>query len=153
MLEVKLKQVLVYIVIILTTLNSCAVPESEKQEQISSHDQRSTKSDSTYINKYKNTADSSASENVDDKSNRVAPNTKDVFEIKTFKHSDYFGFDILHEGRTLIHQPIIPARQGNNGFMSERDAIIVATLMVTKIRNNIMPPTISVEELDSMGIK
>ncbi len=73
----------------------------------------------------------------------------------TFKNSDNngFGYDIEVDGRVYIHQPYIPAIPGNNGFKSKDDAEKVARLMEYKIKNNILPPTIEIKELDSLGVK
>lgn len=63
-----------------------------------------------------------------------------------------WGFDILNEGKPMIHQPHIPAVSGNKGFASRAEAEAVGRLMMDKISRGVMPPTVSVEELDSMGI-
>jgi hypothetical protein len=51
-----------------------------------------------------------------------------------------------------VHQPNIPAMQGNKTFASEESARKVGALVAEKIRNNIMPPTVDTRELDSLGI-
>lgn len=63
-----------------------------------------------------------------------------------------FGFDIMIDNKVLIHQPFIPAVQGNQLFMSEKDAEKTAKLMIQKLKKKIMPPAISVNELDSLQI-
>jgi hypothetical protein len=62
-----------------------------------------------------------------------------------------FGYDILMNGSILIHQPHIPALPGNEGFKKKEDAQKVAEFLIHKIRQNIFPPSASVEELDSLG--
>ena len=63
-----------------------------------------------------------------------------------------FGYDI--EGSSIrIHQPNIPGMPGNKGFRSKADAEKVAQLVAFKIRNNISPPSITSQELDSLGVK
>ncbi|HMJ46009.1 MAG TPA: DUF4907 domain-containing protein [Ferruginibacter sp.] len=77
-------------------------------------------------------------------------------EIKTFQNKDDtkgWGYDIYNEGRLYIHQPHIPAVPGNNGFRSQQNAEKAGNFAVYKIRHNIMPPTISVHELDSLKVK
>lgn len=89
-----------------------------------------------------------------------APQNKPVLKIKIFKNDTLkdnstragFGFDIFSNGTLYIHQPGIPAIAGNKGFNSAADANKTANLMVYKVQNNIMPPSISKEELDSMGV-
>jgi len=76
-------------------------------------------------------------------------------ETRVFKNTEIngYGYDILMDGKIYVHQPNIPALPGNNGFASEKQANLVANLVSHKIRNNIMPPTVEVRELDSLGIK
>ena len=76
-------------------------------------------------------------------------------EIKVFQNtkSSGFGYDIILDGHTYVHQPTIPALPGNNGFSTEEKAKKVAELVSFKIQNNIMPPTVEVRELDSLGVR
>jgi len=93
------------------------------------------------------------------KDNYINANNKSYeqnnIEIKIFLNSDKqsYGYDILRNGQTYIHQPNIPALPGNNGFSSDNQAKRVAELVAFKIRNNVLPPTVDVNELDSLGIK
>ncbi|MBS1765569.1 MAG: DUF4907 domain-containing protein [Bacteroidetes bacterium] len=64
-----------------------------------------------------------------------------------------FGYDIFVDGRMMVHQPNIPAVMGNRGFTSETDAAKTAELVMHKLKNNIMPPSVTTAELDSLGIK
>ena len=84
----------------------------------------------------------------------VARMKKAKVEIKVFRNTEIsgFGYDIILEGKTYVHQPTIPALPGNNGFSTEEQARKVAELVSNKIRNNIMPPTVEVKELDSLGV-
>jgi len=63
-----------------------------------------------------------------------------------------FGYDILLYGRPLVHQPNIPGLPGNEGFTTEEKAQTVAEFVVKKIRNNEMPPTVTMEDLNAMGV-
>ena len=64
-----------------------------------------------------------------------------------------YGYDIYIDGKRYVHQPHVPAVAGNRGFTTETDARKTAEYVAYKIQHNIMPPSISVEELDSLGIK
>ena len=66
--------------------------------------------------------------------------------------NDTYGYNILMNGRALIHQPSIPALPGVEGFKTEEDARKVGELVIDKIRQNIFPPSVSVVELDSLGV-
>lgn len=72
-----------------------------------------------------------------------------IFENET---GDGFGYDLLSDGKTLIHQPHIPAINGMKGFATREDAEKVANLMLYKVKSGIMPPTVSIEEMDSLKI-
>jgi hypothetical protein len=63
-----------------------------------------------------------------------------------------FGYDILLYGRPLVHQPNIPGLPGNEGFTTQEKAQTVAEFAVKKIRNNEMPPTLTIEDLNTMGV-
>jgi Domain of unknown function (DUF4907) len=74
--------------------------------------------------------------------------------IEILKSSDgTFGYNILIDKKLYIYQITIPAVDGNRGFVTEMDAQKTAELMVTKIRNNTLPPSVSIEELSNLDIK
>ncbi len=74
------------------------------------------------------------------------------WQVRILQNSDSsFGYEILQNGQTLIHQPIIPAVSGNRGFGSALQAQKVGTYLIEKLKKNIMPPTLTEEELDSLG--
>lgn len=74
-------------------------------------------------------------------------------ETSVFQAGEGWGYDIYLNGERYIHQSTIPVVQGNKGFKNEKEAKQVAELVAEKIRNDIIPPTISSEELDSLGIR
>ena len=63
-----------------------------------------------------------------------------------------FGYDIYMDDKLYIHQPDIPAISGTQGFSTKEKAEQAARLVEDKIRNNIRPPAVSIEELDSIGV-
>jgi hypothetical protein len=63
-----------------------------------------------------------------------------------------FGYDILLYGRPLVHQLHIPGLPGNEGFSTRERAQTVAKFVVEKIRKNEMPPTVTIEDLNRMGV-
>jgi len=84
--------------------------------------------------------------------------TSDKIEIRTYRNdslisgSKGWGYDIYINGTKYIHQPHMPAINGEEGFKSKEDAVKTAELIARKINNNMMPPSISVNELDSLGV-
>ena len=64
-----------------------------------------------------------------------------------------FGYDIYIDRKRYVHQPNIPAVAGNKGFSTEAAASKTAAFVCYKIQHNIMPPSLTPEELDSLGAK
>lgn len=75
-----------------------------------------------------------------------------VIEVKSFKDSLGWGYDVFIDNSQYVHQPHIPAVSGNRGFSSEAFARKTGEFVAYKIRNNIMPPSVTPHELDSLGV-
>lgn len=73
-------------------------------------------------------------------------------EMKTFHTGLGWGYDILTNDTIYIHQESMPSAPGRKGFETESEARIVGNRVIDKIKSRKMP-TISLEELDSLGIK
>lgn len=58
-----------------------------------------------------------------------------------------WGFQILVNQKPIIKQLSIPALQGNQGFKDTIAAGKVARLMIQKIRQGEMPPTVTIPEM------
>ena len=82
----------------------------------------------------------------------------DLLEADDFSFSTVFtdnqgwGYQIFNNEKLYINQPHIPAIEGVNGFSSEQKAAKTAQFAIYKIENGILPPTISKNELDSLGV-
>ena len=77
----------------------------------------------------------------------------DVYSVKTqFTPEHGWGYQILNNGDLYINQPHIPAVAGNKGFDSEAKAATTGDFILYKLNNGLFPPTISQEELDSLGV-
>jgi hypothetical protein len=63
-----------------------------------------------------------------------------------------WGYNILIDEKMYIHQPNIPAVMGNNGFPTEEKARKAGEFVANKIKNNIIPPAVTAEELDSLQV-
>lgn len=63
-----------------------------------------------------------------------------------------FGYDIFHNNILYIRQRSIPAVPGISGFKTIAEAAKTAALVLDKLKNNLLPPSISIKELDSLGI-
>ena len=80
-------------------------------------------------------------------------------EVKTFEVKDSsgkpkgWGYDLYVAGKRSFHQPIIPAVAGNNSFETEADAKKTGELAANKMKSTGSFPTISISDLDSLGIK
>lgn len=63
------------------------------------------------------------------------------------------GYQVLADGRVLIHQPTIPGHPGTDGFKTRKEARRVAALVVHKLQHHQMPPSVSSAELDSLKVR
>jgi hypothetical protein len=82
-----------------------------------------------------------------------------AYEFKTFEVKDDaqkvlgWGYDIYINGERKIHQPTIPAVSGVHYFKDETEARTVAAYATNKMKSSGSFPTLSINELDSLGIK
>lgn len=80
-------------------------------------------------------------------------------EARTFEATDStgkktgWGYDLYVDGKRTIHQPIIPAVSGNSAFHSEADAKKTGDYAAQKFMRTGQFPSITLDELDSLGIK
>ena len=74
-------------------------------------------------------------------------------DVKTINTESLgWGYDIYIRGDLFIHQPHIPAINGTRGFETEEKARKAGEFVSFKIQNNISPPSVSRDELDSLGV-
>lgn len=64
-----------------------------------------------------------------------------------------YGYEILVDKKLLIRQKNIPGLAGNTGFSTKTAAAKVARLVILKLQQGTMPPTITHMELNKLGIK
>ena len=83
------------------------------------------------------------------------PYENSIVEVKTYPNKSPltgYGYDLFVDGVLKVHQPHIPAIPGTRGFSSEAYAKQAGELVAFKVKNNIMPPSVTPEELDSLGV-
>ena len=73
------------------------------------------------------------------------------YQLFESEHGGY-GYRIFQDGKLYVNQPHIPAVQGREGFSSESDATETALYAIAKLQHGVFPPTLSVSELDSLGV-
>lgn len=84
----------------------------------------------------------------------VSPYLNSKIDVKAFQEvGGTWGYDILIDGRLYVHQPNIPSIPGDAGFKTEGDAQKIGDLVVTKIKNDVLPPSVAPEELKALGIQ
>lgn len=78
-----------------------------------------------------------------------------VFTTEAFKNTPDslgWGYNILINGKKTISQRHIPGASGVKGFKNKEYALKTADLIIYKIKHNILPPSVTLEELDSLGV-
>ena len=78
-------------------------------------------------------------------------NTKLTYKIIDAPEKTYC-YDVLADGRLMIHQSSAPGLPGNKGFKTKADAEKVAKLVISKIQKGEMPPTVSMEEMQKLKV-
>lgn len=75
------------------------------------------------------------------------------WSFETFQNEDLsWGYRILNESKLYINQPRIPAVQGNLGFTSLDRAETTAKFVIYKLESGFIPPSITIDELDSLKV-
>lgn len=63
-----------------------------------------------------------------------------------------WGYCILKDKKVIVNQPNVPGRPGDKGFETSEDAKKVAMMAIEKLKQGIMPPSISKEDMLQAGI-
>ncbi|HMG81876.1 MAG TPA: DUF4907 domain-containing protein [Ferruginibacter sp.] len=88
--------------------------------------------------------------------NNNAPdsNGSELLLIKdsTFQSGTGWGYKIYVGDQLYINQPFIPGVPGKQYFLTESDAEKVAALVIEKIKQHHIPPTVSGSELRQLHI-
>lgn len=71
------------------------------------------------------------------------------YEVDLFKSSQGWGYDILKNNKIYIHQPYMPAVEGQVPFSNKHAARKTGKLVVKKIRNH-KSPAITKEEIKAI---
>lgn len=71
---------------------------------------------------------------------------------KVFQTEKGWGYDIYIGDKHYIHQTEIPAIQGTQGFSNKLQASKTAAFVAKKIHKGIIPPSVTPDELDSLGV-
>ncbi len=80
----------------------------------------------------------------------ISPNPSKVTEfvfLLTTNSDGTFGYEVTERGKLVISQPNIPGQSGTTGFTKKEQAAAAAALVIEKLEQGIMPPTISEKEL------
>ena len=89
---------------------------------------------------------------IQTKSNNNKSNTnKYTYKIISASENT-FGYEIITNGKTLVHQENIPSMPGNKGFNKKEQSEKCARFVISKLEKNIMPPTVTPKELDLLGV-
>ncbi|MFZ2340684.1 MAG: DUF4907 domain-containing protein [Bacteroidales bacterium] len=68
------------------------------------------------------------------------------YEVALFRSGDGWGYDILKKEKVYIHQPFMPAVEGDKPFPDKVSARKTARLVTRKMKNQKMP-SVTPEEI------
>ncbi|WP_128544344.1 DUF4907 domain-containing protein [Larkinella soli] len=75
-----------------------------------------------------------------------------LYQLRIFPASGGWGYDILANGSTLIHQETIPGETGRRNFRNVEQARRVGKIVIMKLQQGQFPPTVSRQELVQMKV-
>ena len=90
---------------------------------------------------------------------KTAADTINPYATAQFSHllihapEQTYGYLIFINGDLVVEQTSMPGLSGNKGFERQEDAAKVAGLVMEKIRRNDMPPSVTADEMKSLGVK
>jgi hypothetical protein len=92
-------------------------------------------------------------EDISDTKVPLKNNADTEFSVVTIENQDAtWGYQLLKDGKLMIDQKNIPAIQGNRGFSTKEKAELMGSFILQKVKNGGFPPTVSIEEMDSLGV-
>lgn len=74
------------------------------------------------------------------------------YQVQVFQTPGGWGYDILNNEQTIIHQPTIPGQSGIVGFSSQAQARRVGEWVVEKLKQTQALPTLTNEDLRRLGV-
>lgn len=74
------------------------------------------------------------------------------YQVQVFQTPGGWGYDILTDKQTVIHQPTIPGQSGIVGFSSQEQAHRVGDWVAEKIKQTKALPTLTNEDLRRLGV-
>jgi len=77
---------------------------------------------------------------------------KQAIEAKALYLGNGWGYEIFVDKKIYITQRIIPAISGNKVFTTQQQAMLVANLVVSKLKQRDGLPIVTPKEIDSLGI-
>lgn len=80
----------------------------------------------------------------------ISPNPPKITDYSwiLIEHADgTFGYEVMKSGNLIVSQPHIPGEGGTTGFARREQAGAAAELVISKLEQDILPPSISEKEL------
>ena len=82
----------------------------------------------------------------------ISEKNTSVYEVRTVENASGWGYEVWKDGAMVIKQEHIPAVQGIRAFSSQEQAQKAAEIIKAKLEQGIFPPTMSMAELQSIGV-
>lgn len=74
------------------------------------------------------------------------------YQVQVFETPGGWGYDVLTDTQTIIHQPTIPGQSGIVGFSTQAQARRVGDWVAEKLKQTKALPTLTNEELRRLGV-
>lgn len=74
------------------------------------------------------------------------------YQVQVFQTPGGWGYDILNDEQTVIHQPTIPGQSGIVGFSSQTQARRVGEWVAEQVKQRQALPTLTNKDLRHLGV-
>lgn len=75
-----------------------------------------------------------------------------ILKYEVVKIDSGWAYKIYKNKKVFINQPFIPAVRGTHYFKTKKDAELTAQLVIDKMSKKNGLPSVTIEELDSIGV-
>jgi hypothetical protein len=75
----------------------------------------------------------------------------DTLQVKTYRVSEGWGYQVVVKGKVFINQPFIPTVPGKKAFPTEKSALKAGKIVKSKLIHH-KSPALTMKDMDKIGL-